>query len=83
MHDRFRIPDPETRAKSNLFQRGYANANLKAASRLLELSNLDLDDAIALVEKDLRLPLGAAPPTQRRARLLYGKNSMPTQKIES
>jgi hypothetical protein len=67
MNDQFRIPDPETRAKSI--------DNLKAASRLLDLFNLDLDDAIALVEKDLR--------SQRRARLLYGKNSMPTQKIES
>jgi hypothetical protein len=67
MNDQFRIPDPETRAKSI--------ANLKAASRLLELSNLDLDDAIALIEKDLR--------SQRRARLLYGKNSIPSQKIES
>jgi hypothetical protein len=67
MNDQFRIPDPETRAKSI--------ANLKAASRLLELSNLDLDEAIALIEKDLR--------SQRRARLLYGKNSIPSQKIES
>jgi hypothetical protein len=75
MHDRFRIPDPETRAKSI--------ASLKAASRLLDLFNLELDEAIALVEKDLRLPLGAAPPTQHRARLLHGKNSIPTQKIES
>ncbi len=67
MNDQFRIPDPETRAKSI--------ANLKAASRLLDLFNLELDEAIALIEKDLR--------AQHRARLLYGKNSMPTQKIES
>jgi hypothetical protein len=67
MNDQFRIPDPETRAKSI--------ANLKAASRLLDLFNLELDEAIALIEKDLR--------SQHRARLLYGKNSMPTQKIES
>jgi hypothetical protein len=66
MNDQFRIPDPETRAKSI--------SNLKAASRLLDLSNLDLDDAIALIEKDLR--------SQHRARLLYGTNSMPTQKSE-
>jgi hypothetical protein len=39
MNDQFRIPDPETRAKSI--------ANLKAASRLLDLSNLDLDDKLA------------------------------------
>jgi hypothetical protein len=67
MNDQFKIPDPETRAKSI--------ASLKAASRLLDLSNLQLDDAIALIEKDLR--------SQHRARLLYGKNSMPTEKIES
>jgi hypothetical protein len=48
MNDQFRIPDPETRAKSI--------ANLKAASRLLDLFNLELDEAIALIEKDLRLP---------------------------
>ncbi len=55
MNDQFTIPDPETRAKSSLVpfakrlvpRRGYANANLKAASRLLDKSNLDLDDALA------------------------------------
>ena len=62
MNDQFRIPDRETRTKSI--------ANLKAASRLLDKSNLDQDDAIALVEKDLR--------AQYRARLLHGKNSMLT-----
>jgi hypothetical protein len=67
MNDQFRIPDPETRAKSI--------ANLKAAIRLLDLFNLDLDEAIAMVDKDLR--------EQKRARLLYGTNSMPTNKIES
>ena len=39
MNDQFRIPDPETRAKSI--------ASLKAASRLLDLSNLQLDEALA------------------------------------
>jgi hypothetical protein len=67
MNDQFKIPDPETRAKSI--------ANLKAASRLLDLFNLELDEAIAMVDKDLR--------EQKRARLLYGTNSMPTNKIES
>ncbi len=67
MNDQFRIPDPETRAKSI--------ANLKAASRLLDLFNLELDEAIAFVEKDLR--------AQKRARLLHGANSMPTSKTES
>jgi hypothetical protein len=47
MNDQFRIPDPETRAKSSLVPRGYANASLKAASRLLDLSNLQLDEALA------------------------------------
>ena len=46
MNDQFRTPDPETRAKSI--------ASLKAASRLLDLFNLELDEAIAFVEKDLR-----------------------------
>ena len=66
MNDQFRIPDPETRAKSI--------ASLKAASRLLDLSNLQLDEAIAFVEKDLR--------QQQRARLLYNSNSIPANKIE-
>ena len=58
MNDQFRTPDPETRAKSI--------ASLKAASRLLDLFNLELDEAIAFVEKDLR--------EQQRARLLYKSN---------
>jgi hypothetical protein len=66
MNDQFRIPDPETRAKSI--------ASLKAASRLLDLSNLQLDEAIAFVEKGLR--------EQQRARLLYKSNSIPANKIE-
>jgi hypothetical protein len=66
MNNQFRIPDPETRAKSI--------ASLKAASRLLDLSNLQLDEAIAFVEKGLR--------EQQRARLLYKSNSIPTNKIE-
>jgi hypothetical protein len=66
MNDQFRIPDPETRAKSI--------SNLKAASRLLDLSNLQLDEAIAFVEKGLR--------EQQRARLIYKSNSIPANKIE-
>jgi hypothetical protein len=66
MNEQFRIPDPETRARSI--------ASLKAASRLLDLSNLQLDEAIAMVDKDLR--------EQHRARLLYGSNSIPREKIE-
>ena len=67
MNDQFRIPDPETRAKSI--------ASLKAASRLLDLSNLQLDEAIAFVEKDLR--------EQQRARLLDKSNSIPANKVDS
>jgi hypothetical protein len=63
MNDQFRIPDPETRAKSI--------ASLKA----LDISNLQLDEAIAFVEKGLR--------EQQRARLLYKSNSMPINKIEN
>jgi hypothetical protein len=67
MNGQFRIPDPETRAKSI--------ANLKAASRLLDLCGLELDEAIAFVEKDLR--------EQKRARLLHRNNSIPTNKVEN
>jgi hypothetical protein len=41
---------------------------------LLDLSNLQLDEAIAFVEKGLR--------EQQRARLLYKSNSIPANKIE-
>jgi hypothetical protein len=67
MSNEFRIPDPETRAK-NL-------AKLKEVTRQLDILNLMLDEAIALVDRDLR--------QQRRARLLYKSNYMPTEKIES
>jgi hypothetical protein len=67
MNDQFRIPDPETRAKSI--------ASLKSASKLLDLSNLQLDEAISFVEQGLR--------EQQRARLLYKSNSVPTGKVES
>ncbi|WP_373542609.1 hypothetical protein [Chamaesiphon sp.] len=67
MNDQLKIPDSETRAKSI--------ASFKAASRLLDLFNLELDEAIAVVEKDLR--------AQQRARLLYKANSIPTTKLDS
>jgi hypothetical protein len=67
MSDKLRIPDAQTRAKSI--------ANLKEAGRLLDLCTLDLDEVIAALDKDLR--------EQRRARLLYRSNSMPTAKIDS
>ena len=68
MSNQFRIPDPETRAKSI--------AGLKEAGRLLDLWTLELDEAIAVLDVNLR--------QQRRARLLYRSNSMPTkEKIEN
>jgi hypothetical protein len=67
MTKEFRIPDAGTRAK-NL-------ASLRAAIHQLDIANLMLDEAIALVDRDLL--------QQRRARLLYKSNYMPTEKIES
>jgi hypothetical protein len=67
MTKEFRIPDPETRAK-NL-------ASLRAAVHQLDIVNLMLDEAIALADRDLL--------QQRRARLLYKSNYMPTEKMES
>ena len=67
MNDKLRIPDAETRAKSI--------ANLKEAGRLLDLCTLDLDEVIAALDKGLR--------EQRRARLMYRSNSVPTAKIEN
>jgi hypothetical protein len=67
MKDQFRVPDPETRARSI--------ANLREAGRLLDLWTLELDEVIAALDKGLR--------EQRRARLMYKSNSVPTSKIES
>jgi hypothetical protein len=47
MNTQFIIPDPETRAKSSLFQSGYTNAKLREACRQLDLANLMLDEALA------------------------------------
>jgi hypothetical protein len=67
MNTEFRIPDAETRAK-NL-------ASLRAAIHQLDIVNLMLDEAIALVDRDLL--------QQRQAKLLYKFNYMPTEQIES
>jgi hypothetical protein len=67
MNTEFKRPDSETRAKDI--------ANLKEASRLLDLCTLDLDEAIAAIDKHLL--------QQRRSRLLHKSNYMPTEKIES
>jgi hypothetical protein len=42
---------------------------------LIDILNLVLDEAVAFVDRDLI--------QQRRARLLYKSNYMPTEKIES
>jgi hypothetical protein len=67
MSDKLRIPDAETRARSI--------AGLREAGRMLDLLTLELDEAIEVLDKGLR--------EQRRARLLYKSNYMPTTKIES
>jgi hypothetical protein len=67
MNDQLKRPDAETRARSI--------ASLKEAGRLLDLWTLELDEVIAALDKGLR--------DQRRARLLYKSNSIPTAKIES
>jgi hypothetical protein len=67
MNTQFRIPDPETRARSV--------ANLREACRQLDLLNLKLDEAIALADVDLL--------KQRKARLLYKSNYLPTEQIEN
>jgi hypothetical protein len=67
MNTQCRIPDPATRARSV--------ANLREACRQLDLLNLKLDEAIALADADLL--------KQRRARLLYKSNYLPTEQIEN
>ena len=67
MNEQFKIPDPETRARSI--------AKLREACRLLDLWNLQLDEVIALVDADLL--------KQRRARLLYKSNYLPSAQTES
>jgi hypothetical protein len=67
MSDKLRIPDAETRTR--------LIAGLREAGRMLDLLTLELDEAIAILDKGLR--------EQRRARLLYKSNSVPTAKIET
>jgi hypothetical protein len=67
MSNNFKMPDPETRAKDL--------AKLRAIVHQLDIVNLMLDEAIALADRDLL--------QQRRARLLYKSNYMPTEKMES
>jgi hypothetical protein len=67
MTNEFKIPDPETRARDI--------ANLRESGRLLDLWTLELDEAIAALDKHLL--------QQRRARLRYESNYLPTEKVES
>jgi hypothetical protein len=67
MNTQCKIPDLETRARSV--------ANLREACRQLDLLNLKLDEAIALADADLL--------KQRKARLLYKSNYIPSESIES
>jgi hypothetical protein len=67
MNTQCKIPDLETRTRSV--------ANLREACRQLDLLNLKLDEAIALADADLL--------KQRKARLLYKSNYIPSESIES
>jgi hypothetical protein len=60
------MPDPETRAKDI--------GKLRTIVHQLDIVNLMLDEAITLADRD--------SIQQRRARLLYKSNYMPTEKIE-
>jgi hypothetical protein len=64
MENQLKRPDAETRARSI--------AGLREAGRMLDLLTLELDEAIEVLDKGLR--------EQRRARLLYKSNYMPTAK---
>jgi hypothetical protein len=66
MESKFVIPDAETRARNI--------ASLREACRLLDLWTLELDEAIALADAHLL--------KQRRARLLYKSNYLPTEQTE-
>jgi hypothetical protein len=66
MNTEFKRPDAETRAKDI--------ANLREAGKLLDLCTLDLDEAIAVLDRHLL--------QQRRARLSFKSNSISTEKIE-
>jgi hypothetical protein len=61
MSNEFRIPDAETKAK--------ILASLRAVVHQLDITNLILDEVIAMLDRDLL--------QQRRARLLHKSNSMP------
>jgi hypothetical protein len=66
MSTEFKRPDPETRAKDI--------ANLREAGRLLDLCTLDLDEAIAVLDRHLL--------QQRRASLSFKFSSIPTENFD-
>jgi hypothetical protein len=63
----FKIPDPETRARTL--------AKLREARHQLDVANLMLDETLALADAHLL--------KQRRARLLHKSNYMPSESIEN
>jgi hypothetical protein len=67
MSTKFKRPDAETRAKDI--------ANLRESGRLLDLCTLELDEAIAALDQHLI--------QQRRAKLQYKSNAVPTEKMEN
>jgi glycine cleavage system pyridoxal-binding protein P len=67
MNKEFKIPDPETRARDI--------ANLREACRQLDITNLMLDEAIAVADAHLL--------AQRRTRLSPKSNYIPTDRVES
>lgn len=67
METKFKIPDPETRARTL--------AKLKEARHQADLAILMLDEVIALADAHLL--------KQRRARILYKSDRLPTESIES
>ena len=67
MEAQFKIPDPETRARTL--------AKLREARHQGDLAILMLDETLALADAHLL--------KQRRARLLYKSNYLPSESIES
>jgi hypothetical protein len=67
MNKEFKIPDPEIRARDI--------ANLREACRQLDITNLMLDEAIALADAHLL--------EQRRTRFSSKSDCLPTEQIES
>jgi hypothetical protein len=67
MEPQFKIPDPETRARTL--------AKLREARHQGDLAILMLDEALALADAHLL--------KQRKARLLYKSNYLPSDRVES